>query len=149
MEMPRSHGTHRPARASHGRRAHRAHPRYAALAGVALALGLAAPAAAPAQTMPPNNGGIDQYVAPVPDSRGEHPANPGHEGGDPSRLPPSVRGSLPPGAEGALLARLATDPGSGAPADGSGGGDGNGDRNGSGGGAGGSGGGSGGGGSPR
>jgi hypothetical protein len=110
------------------------------LATAALTLGLAAPA--PAQ-LPPNNGGVDQYVAPVPDSKGDRPANPRHEGGDPSRLPPSVRASLPPGGEGQVLGRLATDPGSGAPADAGGatGGSGDRDRSGGGGAAGGSGGG--------
>ena len=99
----------------------------AALATAATALFLAAPAAY--AQLPPNNGGVDQYVAPVPDSRGDRPANPRHEGGDPSDLPPRVRGSLPPGSVGALLARLATDPGSGAPL-----GSGDGDSDGSGGG---------------
>ena len=87
-------------------------------------LGLAIPAVAQAQ-LPPNNGGVDQYVAPVPDARGDRPANPHHQGpggggggGGSSQLPPGVRGSLPAGGEGVLLSRLATDPGSGAPAGG-------------------------------
>jgi hypothetical protein len=130
MDVIRTDPTRRAARHSRRRRAHRGHPRYAALTTAALALGLAAPAGAPAQ-LPPNNGGVDQYVAPVPDSRGDRPANPRHEGGggggggNSSQLPAQVRSSLPAGSEGAVLARLATDPGSGAP---SGGGDGNGDR---------------------
>jgi hypothetical protein len=106
--MIRSNGIHRPLRAT--------------IATIALALGLAAPAAH--AQMPPNNGGIDQYVAPVPDSRGDRPANPGHQGSGPSQLPPRVRGSLPAGSEGTILARLATDPGSGAPVDGTDRGDG-------------------------
>jgi hypothetical protein len=93
------------------------------------ALALAAPAAATA--LPPNNGGIDQYVAPVPDAGGDRPANPGGGGGGGgtggdgsgggggvSQLPPGVQGSLPAGDEGSLLARIATDPGSGAPSSG-------------------------------
>jgi hypothetical protein len=90
---------------------------------------LAVPATAPAQ-LPPNNGGVDQYVAPVPDSRGDRPANPGHHGGGSSQLPARVRSSLPAGEEGAVLARLATDPGSGAPtgSGGHGSSSGNGDR---------------------
>jgi hypothetical protein len=89
----------------------------------ALALGPAAPAAAAA--LPPNNGGVDQYVAPVPDSGGDRPANPGgggHGGQTQSQLPAQVRSTLPAGSEGVLLSRLATDPGSGAPAGTGGGG---------------------------
>src|SRR4051812_50071941 len=85
--------------ARHGR-AHRAHGRNAGLATAALLVALAVPASAPAQ-LPPNNGGVDQYVAPGPDSRGGRPAHPGHPRGGSS--PPPGRGRSPPpaGAEGA------------------------------------------------
>lgn len=99
-------------RLSRRQRAHRAHPRWALVAAGALALGLAPPAQA-VYVLPPDNSGADQYVAPVPDAGGNHPSGPGT--GHTGSLPPGVRSSLPPGNEGKLLARLATDPGSGAP----------------------------------
>jgi hypothetical protein len=77
-----------------------------------LALAFASPAAAQ-YTLPPDNSGADQYVAPVPDPGGNRPSAPGP--GHPGLLPSGVRSSLPPGSEGSLLARIATDPGSGAP----------------------------------
>src|SRR3954447_21163008 len=127
MTVIRTGSSRTTARLARHRRAHRAHGRNAGLATAALLVALAVPASAPAQ-LPPNNGGVDQYVAPVPDSRGDRPANPGHHGGGSSQLPDRVRSSLPAGEEGAVLARLATDPGSGAPTgsggDGSGGGSG-------------------------
>ena len=85
-----------------------------------LAIALAAPAAARAESIAPDNSGADQYVAPVPDAGGNRPSGPGAS--HPGNLPPSVRNSLPPGSEGRLLARLATDPGSGAPTSGGAGG---------------------------
>ena len=94
-------------------RAHRSHPRRGLAAAALLALALALPAAAQAESISPGNSGGDQYVPPVPDAGGNRPSNPGN--GDPGKLPPSVRHSLPAGSEGKILARLATDPGSGAP----------------------------------
>jgi hypothetical protein len=82
---------------------------------------VAAPAAA--QRLPDDNSGTGQYIEPVPDAEGDRPANPGGGGdrggsggggSDSGGLPPSVRDDLPPGAEGRVLERLATDPGSGA-----------------------------------
>jgi hypothetical protein len=98
-------------------RPHRAHPRWALLAAAITALALASPAGAQ-YSLPPDNSGADQYVPPVPDPGGNRPANPGHS--KPGSLSPSVRRSLPSGSEGLLLARLATDPGSGAPSSASG-----------------------------
>jgi hypothetical protein len=93
-------------------RAHRMHPRHGLVAAGALALLLASPAAAQ-ETIPPDNSGADQYVAPVPDAGGNRPSGPGAS--RPGSLSPGARAALPSGSEGRLLARLATDPGSGAP----------------------------------
>jgi hypothetical protein len=76
-------------------------------------LGIAAPAAAQ-NSIEPNNGGATQYIPPAPEPGGDKPANP-NAPGNPSALPPSARAALPPGAEGDLLARIATSPGYGAP----------------------------------
>jgi hypothetical protein len=76
-------------------------------------LASAAPAAAQS-SIEPNNGGATQYIPPAPEPGGDKPANPGAPG-NPSALPPSTRAALPPGAEGDLLARIATSPGYGAP----------------------------------
>jgi hypothetical protein len=94
----------------------RRHPRYA-LCALALALpAAAAPAAASAQDpLPGNNSGTGQYVEPVPDAGGDRPAAPGTGPGR-TTLPAGTRARLPAGAEGRTLERLATDPGSGAPA---------------------------------
>jgi hypothetical protein len=89
------------------------------VAAGALALLFASPAAAQ-ETIAPDNSGADQYVAPVPGPGGNHPSAPGP--GHPGSLSPHARSSLPAGPEGRLLARLATDPGSGAPATTAGGG---------------------------
>ena len=88
------------------------HPRWALVGALAFALLSASPAAAE-YTLPPDNSGADQYVPPVPDAGGSRPSGPGT--GTPGSLAPNVRASLPAGTEGRVLARLATDPGSGAP----------------------------------
>jgi hypothetical protein len=105
-------------------------------AAAVFALAFASPAAAQ-EVIPPDNGGGDQYVAPVPDAGGPRPSGPGAS--HPGSLSPSVRASLPPGSEGRLLTRLATDPGSGAPGAGGGSGSSSGGKDGAGGGSGGSG----------
>jgi hypothetical protein len=91
-----------------------------------LAAAAAVPAAAvPARAqapLPENNAGTGQYVEPVPDAGGNRPGHP-HGGHRRLRLSPRARQAIPGGAEGRTLARLATDPGSGAPAGGGGGSD--------------------------
>ena len=124
-------------------RRHRAHPRHSLALATALLLAFVAPAAAQESIQPDNSGG-DQYVPPVAGPGGNKPSNPGP--GNPGSLSPHARRSLPSGPEGQLLARLATDPGSGAPsstATGGGAGGGSGSSSGGGGSAGGAGGGSG------
>ena len=89
-------------------------PGYArALAAVGAAL-LAGPGAAAAQgPLPEDNAGTSQYVEPLPDPGGDRKADP--DRAEPGRrLPAQVRDALPPGAEGRVLERLVTDPGSGA-----------------------------------
>ena len=107
-----------------------------------LALAFASPAMAQ-DSIPTDNSGGDQYVPPVPDARGNRPSGP--NSGNPGHLSPRARASLPSGVEGQVLARLATDPGSGAPSDVGSGGDGSSSGGTAGTGAGGSGGGGGGG----
>jgi hypothetical protein len=75
----------------------------------------ATPAAAQ-DPLPDNNAGTGEYVEPVPDAEGDRRATPG-PGPRRGSLPPGVRDDLPPGEEGRVLERLATDPGSGAPDD--------------------------------
>jgi hypothetical protein len=87
-------------------------------------LATAAPAGAQS-SIEPNNGGATQYIPPAPEPGGDKPANPAAPG-NPSALPPSTRAALPPGAEGDLLARIATSPGYGAPGAAKGGNDGSG-----------------------
>jgi hypothetical protein len=86
----------------------------AALGVTLVALLLTAAPAGAQSSIEPNNGGATQYIPPAPEPGGDKPANP-TEPGNPSALPPSTRAALPPGAEGDLLARVATSPGYGAP----------------------------------
>jgi hypothetical protein len=84
----------------------------------------AAPAPAQDPQLPENNAGTGQYVEPVPDAGGDRPAGPGGQSGGGSTLPPETRSDLPPGEEGRILDRIASDPGSGAPEAAGGGADG-------------------------
>src|SRR2546423_14961117 len=103
---------------------HRAHPRFrwtlgtlGTLAAVAAVSAGAAPATS-AAPLPDDNAGTGQYIEPVPDAGGDRPSATGSGTGG-HALPPRTRQALPSGGEGRTLEKLATDPGSGAPAGGS------------------------------
>ncbi len=81
---------------------------------VALLLGASA---ASARSLPPGNSGVDEYTPSVPGPGG--PTALGGGGGHPDHLPGSVRARLR-GADGPLLARIATSPALGAPGAGAG-----------------------------
>jgi hypothetical protein len=93
-----------------------AHPRYCRTLATVVASVVTAASASPAaaqQPLPGNNAGTGQYIEPVPDAEGSRRADPGtHQGRRP--LPARTRAALPGGAEGRILERVGTDPGSGA-----------------------------------
>jgi MYXO-CTERM domain-containing protein len=98
-----------------GRRtSHRMNRMYGVALALALPLFAGAPAAPAQERLPDDNAGTGQYVEPVPDAGGDRPASPGGADGPAGSLPPGTRSDLPPGEEGRVLERLATDPGSGA-----------------------------------
>lgn len=97
---------------------HPVRDRRGALAGAVLIVGALALTPVPAvaqEPLPDDNSGTDQYIEPVPDAGGDRQAGGGSDR-RPNRLPEGTRDSLPPGDEGRILGRIATDPGAGAPA---------------------------------
>ena len=92
----------------------RAQSRYfRGLLGALLAVAATAASAAPAmaQSVPPDNSGVDQYVPSAPAAGGPQALRPGRGGGP--LLDPSIAAQL--GGGDKLLGQLATDTGLGAP----------------------------------
>jgi hypothetical protein len=101
---------------AHHEARHRRGARALAILAAAASSAVAA-APAPAQgPLPDDNAGTGQYVEPVPDAGGDRPAAPGSRDGA-GRLPSDTREALPPGEEGRILERIASEPGTGAPDD--------------------------------